>query len=184
MSKAISLKDKRLLAKFIQFIGDSVASSEQDAKAVNDIELKQGRSLSRPQNKSVLKIDLHAYDTVPFVEFLEKEFQITGVLKDMIMYCFSSLLPQLFHLSLGLRSHVPHGLASFGSSFLLTGRIRAAAHARRHPARPGVHHLPQHLRRHTLPVSDLRPRRRASIRSAASTTSTPASRCCRRKLSA
>ena len=141
MSKAIALKDKRLLAKFIQFIGDSVASSEQDAKAVNDVELKQGRSLSRPQNKSVLKIDLHAYDAVPFVDFLEKEFQITGILKDMIMYRFISPIPQLFHLSLRLRSHVPHRLSPFRFLQVLTGRIRAAAHARRDPARPGVHHL-------------------------------------------
>lgn len=85
-SKAIGLKDKRLLAKFIQFIGDSIAKSEEDALSVNDVELKQGRSLSRPQNKSVMKIDLDRYTTTPFVDFLQAEFQISGILKDMIMY--------------------------------------------------------------------------------------------------
>ncbi len=84
-SKTISLKDKRFLAKFIQFIGDSIASTEEDALAVNDVELKQGRSLTRPQNKSVLIIDLEKYTNVPFVDFLKSEFQITGILKDMIM---------------------------------------------------------------------------------------------------
>ena len=49
------------------------------------MELKQGRSLSRPQNKAVLKIDLDEYKNAPFVEFLEKEFKISGVLRDMIM---------------------------------------------------------------------------------------------------
>ena len=81
-SKTISLKDKRFLA---QFIGDSIASTEEDALAVNDVELKQGRSLTRPQNKSVLIIDLEKYTNVPFVDFLKSEFQITGILKDMIM---------------------------------------------------------------------------------------------------
>ena len=84
-SKAIGLKDKRLLAKFIQFIGDSIANSEEDALNVNDVELKQGRSLSRPQNKTVMKIDLEKYNEIPFVEFLQEEFQISGLLKDMIM---------------------------------------------------------------------------------------------------
>ena len=84
-SKAIGLKDKRLLSKFIQFIGDSIAKSEEDALSVNDVELKQGRSLSRPQNKSVMKIDLDRYKTTPFVDFLQAEFQISGILKDMIM---------------------------------------------------------------------------------------------------
>ena len=49
------------------------------------MELKQGRSLSRPQNKAVLKIDLDEYQNAPFVEFLEKEFKISGVLRDMIL---------------------------------------------------------------------------------------------------
>ena len=89
-SKLLSLKDKRLLSKFIQFIGDSCAA-EDEAKEVNDVELKQGRSLSRPQNKAVLKIDWNEYSDAPFVEFLEKEFKIAGVLRDMILYRRSNL---------------------------------------------------------------------------------------------
>ena len=58
---------------------------EDEAKEVNDVELKQGRSLSRPQNKAVLKINLDEYKNAPFVEFLEKEFKISGVLRDMIL---------------------------------------------------------------------------------------------------
>ena len=34
----------------------------------------------------MLKIDLNEYKEAPFVEFLEKEFKITGVLRDMILY--------------------------------------------------------------------------------------------------
>ena len=57
-----------------------------ETKHVNDIELKQGRSLSRPQNKAILQIDLSEYSTIPFVDFLEKEFHITGLLRDMILF--------------------------------------------------------------------------------------------------
>lgn len=53
---------------------------------MNDVSLKQGRSLSRPQNKAVMIIDLQQYKNVPFTDFLEKEFHITGILKDMIMF--------------------------------------------------------------------------------------------------
>ena len=84
-NKSISLKDKRLLTKFIQYIIDYSVKSVDEAKELNDIELKQGRSLSRPQNKSVMVIDLSSYANTPFVDFLAKEFQITGLLKDMIV---------------------------------------------------------------------------------------------------
>lgn len=80
------MKEKRLLTKFIQYIIDHSAESIDEAKEMNDIELKQGRSLTRPQNKSVMVIDLNQYTNIPFVDFLEKEFHITGLLKDMIMY--------------------------------------------------------------------------------------------------
>lgn len=75
-----------MLTKFIQYIIDHSAESIDEAKEMNDIELKQGRSLTRPQNKSVMVIDLNQYTNIPFVDFLEKEFHITGLLKDMIMY--------------------------------------------------------------------------------------------------
>ena len=74
-STAVSLKDKRFLTQFIQFVGDSCLSTEEERRSINDVELKQGRSLTRPQNKKAL-----------FSEFLEKEFHITGVLKEMIVY--------------------------------------------------------------------------------------------------
>ena len=57
-----------------------------ETKHVNDIELKQGRSLSRPQNKAILQINLSEYSTITFVDFLEKEFHITGLLRDMILF--------------------------------------------------------------------------------------------------
>ena len=85
-NKNISLKDKRLLTKFIQYIIDRSVQDVEEAKEMNDVGLKQGRSLTRPQNKSVMVIDLSQYTNTPFVEFLEKEFSITGILKDMIMF--------------------------------------------------------------------------------------------------
>lgn len=84
-NKTITLKDKRLLTKFIQYIVDHSAEGVEEAKEMNDVSLKQGRSLSRPQNKAVMIIDLQQYKNVPFTDFLEKEFHITGILKDMIM---------------------------------------------------------------------------------------------------
>ena len=86
-STAISLKDKRFLTQFIQFVGDCCTATEEEAKCINDVELKQGRSLTRPQNKKVTTIDVAKYDHVLFSEFLEKEFHISGLLKDMIVYC-------------------------------------------------------------------------------------------------
>lgn len=80
------MKDKRLLTKFIQYIIDRSVQDVDQAKEMNDVELKQGRSLTRPQNKSVMVIDLTQYKNTSFVEFLEKEFSITGILKDMIMF--------------------------------------------------------------------------------------------------
>lgn len=84
-NKTISLKDKRLLTKFIQYIVDHAAKGVEEAKEMNDVSLKQGRSLTRPQNKAVMIIDLQQYQKVPFTDFLEKEFHITGILRDMIM---------------------------------------------------------------------------------------------------
>lgn len=85
-STAISLKDKRFLTQFIHFVGDCCTATEEEAKCINDVELKQGRSLTRPQNKKVTTIDVAKYDHVLFSEFLEKEFHISGLLKDMIVY--------------------------------------------------------------------------------------------------
>lgn len=65
---------------------DRSVQDVDQAKEMNDIGLKQGRSLTRPQNKSVMVIDLSQYTNTPFVEFLEKEFSITGILKDMILF--------------------------------------------------------------------------------------------------
>ena len=85
-STAVSLKDKRFLTQFIQFVGDSCLSTEEERRSINDVELKQGRSLTRPQNKKTLAVDVAKYEKALFSEFLEKEFHITGVLKEMIVY--------------------------------------------------------------------------------------------------
>lgn len=85
-STAVSLKDKRFLTQFIQFVGDSCLSTEEERRSINDVELKQGRSLTRPQNKKSLTVDVTKYDEALFSTFLEKEFHITGVLKQMIVY--------------------------------------------------------------------------------------------------
>ncbi|KAK8812465.1 hypothetical protein WA158_007699 [Blastocystis sp. Blastoise] len=86
---SITMKEKRLLTKFMQFCFDYyVEKEEEEAIYINEINLQQGRSLGRPQNKKEMSININNYifKNILMSFFLQKEFKMNDRLIDIIIY--------------------------------------------------------------------------------------------------
>lgn len=127
-STLLTMIEKRCMMKFIQSVADwgRMFEEGQDLNSLNEIELAQGRSLHRPQNKEALatQVDFSGYYDQPFVTFL-KTFSLSTKLQEMIIYalCIESNAQDAAKLTAldGLKSLYRHlsSLGRFGDSAFL-----------------------------------------------------------------
>lgn len=93
-SKELSVMEKNRLMKLLRFVMDwgvvNVAGST-DLSTQDDMELKAGRSLHRPQNSAVVDPSLAVDGEASFVEYLTT-WNISDKLRDAILYAIA-LLP-------------------------------------------------------------------------------------------
>lgn len=87
-TKLLDVREKRLLMKFLQFVADY---GEQQIKGENVLtknerDLATGRSLKRPQNKSISINATDLNDTDSFVRLLQDTFKLSPKLQQMVMY--------------------------------------------------------------------------------------------------
>jgi RAB protein geranylgeranyltransferase component A len=118
----LSAVEKRHLMKFLQFAHDwGVQESGHTVQTFNEHELAQGRSLNRPQNKTVSSYDLDGFEHRPFREFLTKA-KIPSRLQSIIVHGMSLSPTADDLLSIeglrGLSRHV-NALGKFGTTAFL-----------------------------------------------------------------
>ncbi|KAF4034735.1 Rab GDP dissociation inhibitors domain-containing protein [Phytophthora infestans] len=91
-SKLLGMVEKRQLMKFLQFVADYGETHilHEDVKTKNERSLALGRALKRPQNKASqadTDAELAAYLDNPFQELLEKHFNLSSKLQQVVVYC-------------------------------------------------------------------------------------------------
>jgi len=94
-SKELSVMEKNRLMKLLRFVmdwGSKNISGMEDLSTQDDVELRAGRSLNRPQNKTSSDVDAVNIDLeAPFIDYLDS-WKISQKLRDAIMYAIA-LLP-------------------------------------------------------------------------------------------
>eukprot|EP01038_Epipyxis_sp_PR26KG_P014721 gene14721-19787_t len=94
----LSMLEKRSLMKFLQFVLDwGKANSGTEVLTLNEVELGQGRSLQRPQNKSnvIDASDVNSFELKPFTDFLN-HMKLSYKLQQVIKYslCLQTVIGQ------------------------------------------------------------------------------------------
>ena len=91
-TKLLHMKEKRLLMKFLQYVADYGEQhiDGQNPHTTNERDLAVGRSLKRPQNKSVTSAQIRGEDLEQsFSNFLLNQFQLSVKLQKVILYAIA-----------------------------------------------------------------------------------------------
>ncbi|KAI2506562.1 GDP dissociation inhibitor [Fragilaria crotonensis] len=140
-SKLLNPLEKRKLMKFLQLVMDFAISEQavaaadeedvsvsEELQSVNERQLNQGRSLSRPQNKAVKTDDLATLkemvesDEIDFETYLTEKQKLSPSLKSLVRHALAlEITSKSVSIGNGMRRLCQHlqGLGKFGSTAFL-----------------------------------------------------------------
>jgi RAB protein geranylgeranyltransferase component A len=140
-SKLLNPLEKRKLMKFLQLVMDFAISEQavaagdeedvsvsEELQSLNERQLNQGRSLSRPQNKAVKTDDLATLkeavesDEIDFETYLTEKQKLSPSLKSLVRHALAlEITSKSLSIGNGMRRLCQHlqGLGKFGSTAFL-----------------------------------------------------------------